>query len=62
MLDIGIDTLLVSGCIFRSANRDRYDVDVYTVPKFHLSKSRRMTQWAYGFGVFTPAGFASDFT
>ncbi len=61
MLDIGVDTLLVSG--WYSDPQTRIDTMSTFTPLPQISFIEKLADgdWAYGFGVFTPAGFAERF-
>lgn len=61
MLDIGVDTLLVSGWYSDPQTR-RDTMSTFTpLPQISFIKKSADGDWAYGFGVFTPAGFAERF-
>jgi long-chain fatty acid transport protein len=59
MIDIGADTLLVSG--WYSDPQTRIDTGSTFTPLPQISLIRNNGDFAYGFGIFTPAGFAERF-
>src|SRR5215471_18420809 len=59
MVDIGVDTLLVSG--WYSDPQTRIDTGSTFTPLPQIALIRNNGDFAYGFGIFTPAGFAERF-
>ncbi|HZZ28236.1 MAG TPA: outer membrane protein transport protein, partial [Pirellulales bacterium] len=61
MLDIGADGLLVSGRYSDPQNRLDVASTFTPLPQIALIRKSEDGMWAFGFGVFTPAGFAERF-
>src|ERR1700753_518352 len=61
MLDIGADTLLVSGWYSDPQNKLDTMSTFTPLPQIAMIRKSADGDWAYGFGVFTPAGFAERF-
>ncbi|HEY2828169.1 MAG TPA: outer membrane protein transport protein [Pirellulales bacterium] len=61
MIDIGADGLLVSGWYSDPQNRLDTGTTFTPLPQIAMIRKSADGDWAYGLGVFTPAGFADRF-
>ena len=60
MVDIGIDTVIISDH-FQDATRNNYSTTGTPLPQLGLIRKTDDGVFAYGLGIFTPAGFSQQF-
>jgi long-chain fatty acid transport protein len=61
LIDVGFD-LMISDFHFTNARNDSAaDDSVYPLPQVSIVRKSADEQWAYGLGVFTPAGFGEAY-